>query len=315
MHITDKLYNKKWGVFNHYLYGFTAKPEGISWNEAIERFDVKKISAQLREVGAGYYFITLCQGGRHLLAPNDTYNRITGSKPGDVCTDRDIVFELHDELSKYGIDLYLYFPSDGPHIDKDHGKKMGFYYETEDVYKLADGIYRHREPYENKVLLEKRLNQTFIDNWSAVLKEYADRYTNKISGWWFDGFYDFFGFKPEWIKPFCDVVKAANPDACVAFNNGVKKELYKWYEFEDYTSGELNELELIPKGRFTDTIQSHILAPLGTTWGSKNARYDNEYMKNYINAVNKNGGVVTVDVGVSSDGSWSEEQIASLKIR
>ena len=312
-HITDKMYEKKWGVFNHYLYNVVAKPHGKSWGVALSEFDVKKISDQLRQMGAGYYFITLCQGTKHLLCPNKAYNAIAGCTDADVTGDRDIVSELYDELSKYDIDLYLYFPSDGPHCDREFGEKLGFYYETEDVYKLVEGRYCHREPHENKVLLEKRLNQRFVDNWSSVLKEYSVRYGDKIRGWWFDGFYDFFGFKSEWIKPFYEAAKCGNSKAVTTFNNGVKPELYKWYKDEEYTSGEFNDLEFIPKSRFVSGLQSHILAPLGSTWGEKDARYDNVYMKNYIKSVNDAGGVVTVDVGVYADGSYSKEQIMALK--
>ena len=314
-YITDRLFEKKWGVFNHYLYNYTAKAENISWGDAIERIDVKKISDQLRKMGAGYYFITLCQGTKHLLVSNKTYNAIAGCADCDVTGERDIVSELWEELSKYGIDLYLYFPSDGPHCDKEYGEKLGFYYETEDVYKLVDGIYCHREPEENKVLLEKRLNSRFVDNWSSVLEEYSVRYGDKIKGWWFDGFYDFFGFTNEWIEPFYKAAKKGNPGAITTFNNGVKKELYKWYSDEEYTSGEFNELEFVPESRFVSGLQSHILAPLGSTWGMKDARYDNDYMNKYIKSVNQHGGVVTVDIGVSSDGSYSDEQLKAMVIK
>lgn len=314
-HITDRLFEKKWGVFNHYLYNMVAKPYGKTWGDALSQFDVKKISDQLRSMGAGYYFITLCQGTKHLLCKNKTYNSISGCTDADVTGDRDIVSELYDELSKYDIDLYLYFPSDGPHCDKEFGEKFGFYYETDDVYKFVDGKYYRREPHENKVLCEKRLNRNFVDNWSSVLREYSLSYGDKIRGWWFDGFYDFFGFNPEWIKPFYEAAKCGNPKAVTTFNNGVKPYLYKGYADEEYTSGEFNELEFVPDSRFVSGLQSHILAPLGTTWGQKDARYDNEYMKNYIKTVNDAGGVVTVDVGVCADGSYSVDQLEALKMK
>jgi len=313
MHITDKLYNKKWGIFNHYL-NVNVVCDGMKWCDAINRIDVKKIASQLHEIGAGYYFITLCQGTKYLLAPNDTYNKITGADKFEISSDRDVVPELYEELKKYDIDLYLYFPSDGPHFDEEYGKKMGFYYEPDEVWDMEKGVLRPET--ENKVLTEKRLSDRFIKNWSDVLLEYSLRYGDKISGWWLDGFYDFFGFNNENMKAFYDAIKKGNPNAIVAFNGGVKKETRKWYENEEYTAGEFNELEFIPKTRFTpDGAQNHILAPLGSDWGMKDARYSREYMKNYIKAVNGNGGVVTVDVGINYDGSFSEEQINSLRLK
>ena len=311
MHITDKLYNKKWGIFNHYIYRIFEK-NNMPWEEMINNIDVKKIAKQLHEIGAGYYFITLCQGTKHILTPNDTYNKILGAKPGEICSERDIVLELYDELSQYNIDLYLYFPSDGPHFDEEYGKKIGFYYNLDDVWNMKTGELRPDE--ENKVLVEKRLSDEYIKNWSSVLLEYATRYGDKISGWWLDGFYTFFGFNNDNMKPFYDAIKRGNPNAIVAFNGGVKKETVKWYKNEDFTAGEFNEFSFIPKSRFTvDGAQNHILAPLGSDWGAKDARVNSEYMKNYIKSVNDSGGVVTVDVGVFCDGSFSEEQMNALK--
>ena len=198
-------------------------------------------------------------------------------------------------------------------MDSEFGTKMGFHYLPEDVWDMDKGVLR--EPSDNKVLAEKRLTDQYIRNWSAVLEEYAIRYGKRISGWWLDGFYDFFGFNDEKMKPFYDAVKKGNPDAIVAFNGGVKKETVRWFKEEEYTAGEFNELEFIPKSRFThDGAQNHILAPLGSTWGKGDARYSNEYMKNYIREVNKNGGVVTVDIKVYADGSFEDEQVKSMML-
>ncbi|MBE7044084.1 MAG: hypothetical protein E7397_01015 [Ruminococcaceae bacterium] len=303
-HITDKLYQKKWGVFNHYLYRTVSNEGQIAWEDAIESIDVEKIASQVSELGAGYYVITLCQGCKHLLAPNETYNRILGVTTEEVSAERDVIPELYRALSRRGIDLYLYFPSDGPHIDEVYGRKIGFYYNFDE---MTDKV--------NKVLEEKRLNMEFIQKWASVLEEYAVRYGDMISGWWMDGFYDYFGFHEERIKPFYDAIKKGNPNAITAFNNGVKPEIGRWYSQEEFTAGEFNELEYVPKARFIDGAQSHILAPLGTTWGSPDARYSNEYMRNYIKTVNEHGGVVSVDINVTADGTFSAEQMEALKLR
>ena len=38
-------------------------------------------------------------------------------------------------------------------------------------------------------------------------------------------------------------------------------------------------------------------------------------MKKYIESVNANGGVVTIDVGVSYDGTFSKEQMDALRFK
>ena len=312
-HITDRMYTKRWGVFNHYIHRMVMHNTDISWCDAINAFDVKKLTSCLHEAGAGYYVITVCQGSRYIIAPNETYFGITGAQPGQICSQRDIISELYDELAKYDIDLYLYFPSDGPHNDPEFGAKIGLYYTDDDVYDTSDGTYRIKNGKANKLLSENRLTDEYIRNWSSVLEEYAVRYGNKISGWWFDGFYDFFGFDEKKIKPFYDAVKKGNSNTLTAFNNGVKKQIARWYPKEEFTAGEFNEFGYIPDSRFTDGAQSHILAPLGTGWGTSDSRYSGEYMHKYINSVNEKGGVVTVDIGVGYDGSFSEEQMKVLK--
>ena len=104
-HITDKLYQKKWGVFNHYLYRTVTNEGQIAWEDAIESIDVERIASQVSELGAGYYVITLCQGCKHLLAPNETYNRILGVTTEEVSAERDVIPgfpRLYQAVLKYG---------------------------------------------------------------------------------------------------------------------------------------------------------------------------------------------------------------------
>lgn len=301
-HITDKLYNKRWGVFNHFLYGAPGGGIGIAigdtdWNKRVEALDVEKIAENLHEMGAGYYFITMMQGTKHMIAPNKMYDEIAGIKAGDACAKRDLIEDLYQALSKYDIDLYLYYTGDGPYKDEEIGEKFGFI-----------------EP-------RKNVSKEFVNKWASVLKEYSVRYGDKICGWWIDGCYDFFGYNDELLKTYYDAIKLGNPDAIVAFNNGVKEKLYRWYQHEEFVSGEFNDFIYIPKSRFIDDAQAHILAPLGVSpdgnewggWGASGVKYDKEYMLDYIKKVNEKGGVVTVDIKINSDGSFDEEQMKSLK--
>ena len=68
MHKTDWLYNAKWGIFTHYLFD-TVK--------TVPTVDVPRLAKKIADTGAGYYFITVMQRRRYMLAPNETYNRIT----------------------------------------------------------------------------------------------------------------------------------------------------------------------------------------------------------------------------------------------
>ncbi len=298
MHITDRMAEKRWGVFTHYLEGIQNNPSSslnqgagrTSWNECVNAFDVHKLADSLCRCGAGYYFITVMQGNETMIAPNRTFDSIAGTKPGEACAVRDLVEELYDALSPLGIDLYLYYTGDGPYKHPEIGREFGF---TEP---RSDGV-----------------TPGFVRNWAAVLEEYAVRYGKKVNGWWIDGCYrDYFKYTDELLEPYDLACKKGNPDALVAMNNGVFPDYRKNYRGEDFVCGEFNDLTVIPPSRFIDGAQAHMLAPLGETWARTGSRYSGRYLDNFTACVNEMGGVVTFDCALNRDGSIDPEQIAAL---
>lgn len=312
-HRADRLMERKWGVFTHYLYreqngvGRPANSLGrqTEWDECVRSFDVRKYVEQIARTNAGYAFITLMQGDRFLCAPNSTYDRITGYRPGEACSTRDLILDLYDELEKHGIDLYLYYTGDGPYQDSRAGKSFGFN------------------------LDRKNLNEGFVEKWASVLQEYAVRYGDKVKGWWIDGCYarqDFsggesFGYTDALLKKYKEAVLKGNPNAIVAFNNGVGRRVQYYSALDDFTCGEMNDFVDIPDGRFLDGVQWHTLAPLGAApdgdpWGSwcaQGVKRNAEYMSNYISRVNAKGGAVTIDIFLQRDGSFDPEQLEVLR--
>lgn len=306
MDYRDIWLSKKFGVFNHYLYSVQNNPDSpnskghaaTDWDSCVNDLDVSLIARNLHEMNAGYYFITLMQGRKYMAAPNSVYDSITGCSPGEACSKRDIVLDLYEELSKYNIDLFLYFTGDGPYIDEEDGKKFGFI-----------------EP------RDKNLNLDFVKKWTAVLEEYAVRYGDKVKGWWIDGCYrEYFGYNDKLLGYYYDACKKGNPDALVATNCGVREKLFKNHDRDDYTPGEFNDFTYIPSSRFCYGAQAQILAPLGektagiySGWGSPGLVRDKEYMLDYIKKVNSAGGVVTVDIALYRDGSFDPAQAELLK--
>lgn len=301
----ERFYQCKWGVFNHYLFGIQNNAQSpnsqgreTDWDTCVKELNVEKLAASLHNMGAGYYFITVMQGRKYMIAPNKTFDDICGTKPGEACSTRDLVEDLYGALSKYGIDLYLYFTGDGPYKDIPEGKKMGLI-----------------EP------REKALTEQFVKNWAGVLEEYSVRYGNKVKGWWIDGCYrDFFGYTDDLMSYYYKACKKGNPNALTAFNDGVKDELFVNYRAEEFTCGECENFILIPKQRFYGTAQAHILAPLGTStcgigpgWGSDGLKNSKEYLSDYVQRVNAAGGVVTFDIALYRDGSFQPMQVEALK--
>lgn len=296
-----RMQSRRWGVFNHFLYGAPSSSisdgtDMLDWNERVELFDTDRVAKDLHDIGAGYYFITLMQGRKYMCAPNAAFDEIAGTKPGEACAKRDLILDLANALAKYDIDLFLYYTGDGPYQDVEIGKKFGFL-----------------EP-------RKNVSLSFSRKWASVLEEYAVRYGDRVKGWWIDGCYDYFGYNQEILTPYYDAVKKGNPSALVTMNNGLKDDLYRWYEKEDFTSGEFNDFICIPGKTDVSPSVPHILAPLGVlpkgsrggAWAMPGCKRDGAYMRDYVRRVNAVGGVVSIDIQIRYDSTYDPAQLACL---
>ena len=289
--LTDRLYQKKWGVFNHYL---PASPD------LVETIDTDAIARTLHEIGAGYYVITMMQGRAVLNAPNAAFDRITGHSPGEAAARRDLILDLYDSLSPYGIDLYVYYTGDGPYKNEADGAAFGF--------------------------TSGHVTRSFVEKWASVLEEYALRYGDKVCGWWIDGCYQRqLGYDDELLRLYYDAVKRGSPDAVVAFNNGVDHDFVKRGDsLSEFTAGEQVDFAMLPEGRFIDGAQWHMLAPLGLppeggncyeAWCRPGIKYVGAYLREYIDKVNSRGGVVTIDIFMDWTGGtrFDPAQVEALK--
>lgn len=203
---TDRFASKKYGVMVHYLYSSQngkyspTNPKGVttSWDECVNDFDVDAFAERVHRVGAGYVIFSLCQVTATLCAPNKTFDEITGYACAESGSKRDLPLELGRALAKYDIDLYLYFTGDGPQRD-------------EIASKAFDTLNRHGE----------RVTEEFVRKWSSVMREYSLRYGSLVKGWWIDAAFDYIGYNDRLLKYYKDAALAGNPDALIAFNNGV----------------------------------------------------------------------------------------------
>ena len=303
-HKTDWLYNKKWGVFIHLLNATQNNPRRAEnmgagqtdWSDYIDSLDAELIAEQIAEINAGYLFLTIMQRSKHMLAPNETYDKITGYKPGEACAKRDFVEDMHKALDKRGIGLLLYYTGDGPLDDPQAGAAFGY------------------------VNQEEKVSVGFVQKWTDVLKEYSVRYGSKVKGWWVDGCYKFIGYDEPKLKFYADAIRAGNPDALVSLNIGVEARVSPYSASDDFTTGEMNDFQDLPDGRFIDGAQWHTLSFLGVPpdgniyngWCQPKSKYSGEYMRDYVKKVNERGGVVTVDVCMFRDGHIDKEQLSVL---
>lgn len=322
---------RKWGVFFHYLNALqnnasacNSDGRSTSWDECVDELDTDLIARQLHGVNAGYLVFTVMQGSRHMIAPNATYDRLAGFRPGEACSRRDLIGDLIDSLSKYDIPLMLYYTGDGPSRDAD--TSVG------EVLQAPDGAGRKVTP-------------EFVQKWTDVLREYSLRYGKGVKGWWVDGLFS--GWYPGLDNPdlgrYRDAALAGNPDALFAANyfgvcervetvdipgcgNTIFGEFFHEIQpptkYCDYTAGEANAFDLYPSGPEVDGAVAHVLSFLGMPkpavrvydgWGKPGTKYTPAYMRGYVECVNTIGGVVTIDCCLHRGGRIDGEQMEVLR--
>lgn len=297
----------KWGVMIHYQPVWLAAENQMDsitiekWNDLIDNFDCEALAEQLSETGAGYLIMTVRHGPPFFIAPNATYDSLTGQVPSQ-CSKRDLVVDLADALDKYGIKLITYILM--PPIGRNEAEMKGFAMERNDYYKSG--------PFE-------RYAETLL-RMQEIIREYSLRWGDKVSGWWFDACYrpNTHYRQPDEpnFKSIANAARAGNPDGILAFNPGRFPRIMSITPHEDYTAGEINDLDRI-QWAYTydgkvDGKQIHILSFLGNYWGQGDPRFSEEQIVKYSKEINEVGGAVTWDVPPMPDGTISDDYMKQL---
>ncbi len=287
---TDWMAEAKIGAFMHFL------PNAKTFS-LVEQFDVPAVTKQLADSGVRYFVFTLGQNSGYMNAPNAAYERFAGYAANARCAKRDLPRELAEALKPHGIRFLLYLPCQTPNGDFQAVRAFGL-------------------P-EKPINGDRTIDRVFARKWAAVIREWSDRYGDAVSGWWFDGGYQWVGFNSEIANVYAEAAKHGNPQAVVTFNPGVS--LKRWTDAEDYTAGELNEpFSYVCDGRWVNGSQWHVLTFLGKRWGGRETRQADDVWAKWAVDVTAKGGVVTLDVGPNTDpaaapvGTISEAQFKQL---
>ena len=290
---TENFRSKRYGVLFHYLPGLQNRAEALnscgketSWDQCVSEFDVERFADEVARTGAGYIFFTVMQQNQYMCAPNSAFDRLTGYKPGEACSRRDLIAEIADALEKRGIDLYLYWTGDGPQQDPQASAGLKASYPV---------------------------TAEFMRNWAEVTAEYGRRYGEKVKGWWVDGSFPFLHTE-ETLGILTEGLLAGNPNRIIAFNPGVDPEVMAYSIHDDFTAGEQENFTSVPEsGSFIGGAQWHVLTYLGTWWASPGVKLTKKELAQYIWTVNRLGGVVTLDMMLFRDGSLDRSQLEAVK--
>jgi alpha-L-fucosidase len=194
---TDWLKDERYGVFMHFL------PSDAKGLTLADQFDAEALAGQLETMGAKYFVITLGQNSGYFISPNAAYEKYTGYAPRERCAKRDVPLDLHAALKARGIRLMLYLPCQTPNQDRRAQKAFG----------LPEGA------------KDQPLSVEFAGKWAEVIQEWADRYKDKVAGWWFDGGYEHIHFNEAIAQVYAKAAKHGNPNAIVTFNPARKRSL------------------------------------------------------------------------------------------
>jgi hypothetical protein len=297
------LRDAKFGILVHFLNSLqnTKEPwnqgKVTSWEQCVNDFNTETFAQQANEIGARYVIFTVQQGDRNFCIPNITFEKMTGYKRGTATVNRDLIADLYNSLNKRNIKLMLYVTGDGVSRDYDAAVKL--------KNPMLDA------PKNNNQFI---VHDAWVNTWSKVLEDISLRYRKKISGWWVDGAYPFIGYNEIRLKILSDALKKGNPNALIAFNQAPQNIVKSYSKWDDYTAGEMYHINTKPEiGGIVNGKQWHILTFLGKDWALPGSRFSKNELSNYISEVNKNGGVVSLDVLVKRDGSLDPMQYSFLK--
>lgn len=298
---TDWLLQHKYGVFVHYQYrillGYSIKtkpqfPEPAQmttqeWNRLVDGFDVKGFADQMAQAKVGW--VILCIDDHYFAwscSPNKTFSDYTGYAPGEKCSRRDLVMDLADALSARGVKLICYFAG-----------LNGYMKDPKVLAGLSDGGGRGGLNELKGPSAECRKRRL------AVLKEYADRFKDKIAGWWFDGVErNTYGSAPHDWREIGAIVHSANPRAVIAFSFGGDEEGCLCKDVDNFAGG-----DTWSKQDLARLTPQHLPARGGLLWhgkiycgnvyhGQGNAnQFRDEELIDWINTCNRQGGICTLD--------------------
>jgi hypothetical protein len=286
----------KFGIFMHYQYrillgrSIRTKPQfpeisemtAAGWNAFVDGFDVNGFAKQMADAKVGW--VIFCLDDHYYAwpcAPSEKFDQFTGYAPGEKCSRRDLIGELADALSARGVKLIVYTA-------------------------MLNGYMK--EPKVTTGLLDDGNNRTAPSAQSrarrlAILKEYADRYKDKIAGWWFDGLeLNSYHDEPDDWSSIGQIVRAANPDAVIAFSCAKNEEGCMCKGVDNYAAGDTwskQDLDRLTPEHLPpqDGVLWHGKIYCGNVYhGQGDANQFNDIkLVNWIKTCNRQRGICTLD--------------------
>ncbi|MBS7262451.1 MAG: hypothetical protein KIG36_02455, partial [Eubacteriales bacterium] len=270
-----------YGIMMHVL------PDSVSRGALKNRFDVTALADQLVTAGVDYYVISIGQISGVYNSANARLSDIVTQYKQARDIGRGLMTELYDALSARGIRLGVYIPYCPPFAIASDAVAFGW----EDT---------SRTPGMDTSLL-----------WSSVIREWSERYGDKISLWWIDGGPG--NASNNQIFPvLADAARAGNPDAAVAFNTPRPLEnVCNYYGSEniwplgDDPTGANEDEWVLPSHNpvYSDAIPWGMASFVGCGWQNTDMGrpiYEPSVWARYAQKVREEGGFLLLDTPITS---------------
>ena len=249
--------------------------------QAVDDFPVDRFVEMAEATGAGYVLVTVGHAQPYCPAPLSSWEKYF---PGKT-TKRDLIAELSQALNAKGIRLMCYFPA---HV-------IGKY--------------------------PRASSQEFTQMTSDIVKEFGERYGDRVAGYWFDGFYQCFEKYPDFsFRDFYKVCKAGNSSRIIAVNSWIYPSVTEW---QDYWAGEVASPVGLPVNGTNargpgQELRYQSLIIMEPYWVQQKVempkpRFDAQTLGEYVSQCKKNGGAVTINLGIYQDGSVDPKAVDLLK--
>lgn len=301
-----------------------------SYNKAIDSFDVMYFADAVESTRAGHIIFVIGQHWGKYCAPNGAYEKLLGVENGIWTSKRDLIMEIGKELEKRDVRLILYMTARAPMRHYRIIEALGDALPSINGKPAGPGINPMSHPRKVKGFRRSENqapNPIFLKNWGNVCAEWSKRYGKLISGWWFDGYksemqnaYESLKKETHNIDTWISAVRTGNHNAELAFNAGAHPTLSlctngRLCRYQTFTAGENHGFyQRIKKGKgkaltpknfpAPEGVVWHLLLPISKGWGAgTDSRFDVKTLKERIDIINAEGGAVTFDTPVASDGT------------
>lgn len=301
----------KWGMMVHWIAPGPGSEKGkkiVDLNQAVDQFDVPGFIQQFVQTGADYLIFTVGQNTTCYASPNPVLDKYLG--PGHA-PKRDLVLEIAMALKKINKRFIAYLPAE---IEGDPTMYEAFKWNPKDQHEF-----------------EKR--------YTEFIRAYSLKWGSYVDGWWYDGCYTYRDYYvPRNWQLWCDVSRAGNKQAAVAFNDG---SFYSGFTqpltpLQDYLSGECAGIRngriaitdktdpnrSIPASRYASgtTCQFHVLTPIDNNGNWINEKdgpmpppkYSDAELFPFVSDCVRSGAAVTLNVGIYQEGHISQETAKQL---